>query len=207
MKKKNLNVKVIAEIAIFAALAFALDALQGGIWRGVFINGGSIGLAMVPLLILCYRRGFGAGLLCGIILAFLQMLPGIYAISDAWYKVLAQILLDYVLAYPVVAIAGFFYHPYQKANNKKEKITYIVIGSVLGGIAKFLCHFLSGVLFWPNPDFKLGSFMYSLLYNGAYMLPNIIISIVVLVLIVWKQEKILIVAQDNQKGDVTYENK
>ena len=33
MKKNKLSVRVAAEIAIFAALAFAFDAIQGGIFK------------------------------------------------------------------------------------------------------------------------------------------------------------------------------
>lgn len=52
---------MLAEIAIFAALGFALDIIQGGIWRGVFINGGSIGFGMIPLAGLNAGIGFVGG--------------------------------------------------------------------------------------------------------------------------------------------------
>ena len=39
MKKQKFSTRVLAEVAIFAALAFALDALQAGIWRSVFVSG------------------------------------------------------------------------------------------------------------------------------------------------------------------------
>ena len=187
MKKENktFSARGMAEIAIMTAIAFGLDFLQGGLWRGVFVNGGSIGLAMVPILVLCYRRGFLSGLISGIVLAFLQMLGGVYAIADSWYKVLFQILLDYVLAYPVVAVAGLFYVPFQNAKSNKEKIGFVAIGSTIGGILKFLCHFLAGVLFWPNNALG-GKYTYSLIYNGGYMLPNIILSIAIMIVLVVK---------------------
>mgnify|MGYP000501998621 CR=1 FL=1 len=50
IKKNKLSVRVAAEIAIFAALAFAFDAIQGGIFKGVFASGGSIGFV-------CYLTG------------------------------------------------------------------------------------------------------------------------------------------------------
>ena len=116
MKKQTFTTKVLAEVAIFAALAFALDALQGGMWRGVFVNGGSIGLAMLPILVISYRRGLVPGLLCGLIVSLVQMLGGIYVINASNYegamKVLGpffQIGLDYVLAYTVVGFAGAFH--------------------------------------------------------------------------------------------------
>lgn len=190
MKNKTFSVQGIVEIALLSAIAFALDALQGGLWRGVFTNGGSIGLAMIPILILSYRRGFVAGLVSGFILSFLQLLGGFYAISSTWYNVFLQIMLDYILAYPMVAFAGLFYKKFHQASSTKDKIIWVSLGTTLGGFLKFLCHFLAGILFWKNFDFKWGPELYSLIYNGAYMLPNIIIAIIVTSIVVIKQPSI-----------------
>ena len=89
MKKSKLNVinvRVLAEIAIFAALAFVLDVLQSGYSRGLFANGGSIGIAMVPIFVISYRRGLVPGIICGFIVSLVQMLGGIYAINSANYE-------------------------------------------------------------------------------------------------------------------------
>ena len=158
MKKSFISTKVISEIAIFTAIAFALDFLQGGIFRGLFPNGGSIGIAMLPILLLCYRRGFVAGLISSFCLSFLQMLGGVYAIASDWYLVFLQICLDYVLAYPAVSVAGLFFKSFQNSDNKKTKIKYLVLGTTLGGLLKLLCHYLAGVIFWASscPDGFLG---------------------------------------------------
>ena len=180
---KNEKVKIIAEVAIMTAIAFALDFLQGGLTRGLFPNGGSIGLAMVPILVLAYRRGFVPALVSGFILAIIQMTGGVYAIASEWYSVILQILLDYVLAYPLVACAGLFYQKFRESEAKSDRIKWIIIGSVLGGFLKYVSHVLSGVLFWKNADFAGGPFLYSVLYNGTYMIPNIIIATLLLVLL------------------------
>lgn len=201
MKKKS-NLKVLAEIAIMAALAFALDALQGGIFRGLFPNGGSIGFAMLPILVLSFRRGFKAGFLAALIMSFLQMLGGIYAIASSWYMVLFQILLDYVLAYPLVAFAGLFAQLFKQAKTKKSQIKFLILGSVLGGILKLVSHYLAGVIFWSSscPEGYLGGpMLYSLVYNGSYMLPNIVINGLLLVLIFLKAPQILVL--NEQKGE------
>ena len=88
---KKITTKCLAEIAIMATLAFALDALQGGLFRGLFPNGGSIGFAMLPILIMCFRRGFLPGLLTALILSFLQLLGGVYVISNSWYMIILQL--------------------------------------------------------------------------------------------------------------------
>ena len=203
MKKENkfFTTRNIGEIAIFTALAFGLDFLQGGIFKGVFPNGGSIGIAMLPILVLAYRRGFTSSLVCATLLAFLQCFGGVYAISSSWYNVLFQILLDYILAYPVVAIAGLFYKPFKRAETKKEQTKYLIIGSVLGGIAKFLTHFLSGFIFWANYDFTGGPVVYSIVYNGSYMLPNTILCTIILVLINLKAHNIFVVKENDKENE------
>lgn len=192
---KKISVRVLAEIAIFAALGFALDALQAGIFRGVFVNGGSIGLAMVPVFIIAYRRGLLPGVACGLILSFVQMLGGVYIISGATYsgamKVIApfaQVLLDYVLGYTIVGIAGAFSGKYKKSTSFNQKMVWIIVGTVIGGLGKYVCHVLAGGFFWLNPEIEFmgvngGSWLYSFVYNGAYCIPNIIICTPIMILI------------------------
>lgn len=194
MQKNKIKLDVIAEVAIFSALAFALDMLQGGLFRGLFPNGGSIGIAMIPVLVIAYRRGLWPGLVCGLIVSLLQMLGGIYAIADKWYLVILQISLDYVIAYPLVAVAGLFHKSYQKAETNKQKIWALCLGTTIGGLLKLAAHYAAGVIFWSYTcpaDFLGGPAVYSLVYNGGYMLPNIIISAVVLVIVALKQPTIL----------------
>ena len=191
MKKRIFSTRVLAEVAIFAALAFALDALQGGIFKGVFINGGSIGFAMIPIFIISYRRGLLPGILCGFILSLVQMLGGIYIIQgktlDGAFMQAAgpfiQVMLDYVLAYTVVGFAGVFMSSYQKSNNFKSKLIWITLGCILGGLLKYASHTLAGLWFWPGEMWGVGGAAYSFLYNGLYCIPNIIISILIMIII------------------------
>lgn len=195
MQKKEIKLQIIAEIAIFSALAFALDILQSGLFRGLFPNGGSIGIAMIPVLVISYRRGLVPGLICGLIVSLLQMLGGIYAIADSWYLVILQVLLDYVVAYPLVAVAGVFYKSYQKADNQKQRTKYLWLGTIIGGLLKLASHYAAGVIFWSYTcpeDFLGGPYFYSFVYNGAYMIPNIILSAIILIIISKKQPMILL---------------
>ena len=72
---------------------------------------------------------------------------GIYSIADVWYKVMLQILLDYVLAMPLLAVAGIFYKPFKDGRTVKEKNSYLLVGTVCAILAQFVAYFLSGVLF------------------------------------------------------------
>lgn len=202
MKEKKFSTKVLAEVAIFAAIAFVLDILQGGICNGIWVSGGSVGLAMIPVLVISFRRGFLPGLLCGLIVGLLQLACGPYIIADTWYNMFFQTMLDYILAYPCVALAGLFYTPFQNAKSRKNRNIWLIVGIFVGGIAKFLSHFLAGVLFWSNMG---GSFLgiedssalYSFVYNGSYVFPCTIIAIIVLVLIDMKAPTILSINFNN----------
>ncbi len=195
--KRIFNVRVLAEIAICAALGFALDALQGGYSRGLFVSGGSIGIAMLPVLVISYRRGLLPGLLCGLILSLVQMLSSIYVINttnyeNAFLKVMGpflQIMLDYVLGYTLVGCAGVFAKKYHNEKNFAKKALFIVLGCILGGLLKYLVQTISGGVFWMDPKatpfmgIKGGTWLFSFVYNGAYNIPNIILSAIVMVLI------------------------
>lgn len=211
--KQKFSTRVLAEVAIFAAIAVALDILQSGIWRGVWINGGSIGLAMIPVCIIAYRRGFVPGLICGIIVSILQMLGGVYAISDTWYKVFAQIALDYILAYPLVAMCGIFARPFADSQKSFGKqVLFISLGVAIGGLLKFASHFLAGVLFWPATEWNgvnlTNATIYSFVYNGTFCIPNIIIAIAVLIAIAKIAPQILYVnakVESEEKEESTEE--
>ncbi len=189
MKEKKFSVSILAEIAIFAALAFALDLLQSGYSRFWFVNGGSIGFAMIPIFVVAYRRGLFSGILCGFIVSLVQMLGGVYVINASNYEgamkffsPFFQIALDYVLAYTVVGFAGAFAGMYKKGD-KSTKILAIVLGVLVGGLLKYACHTLSGIYFWPGEMWGVTGYAYSFLYNGLYCIPNILICIPVMLLI------------------------
>ncbi len=199
---KKISTTCLAEIAIMATLALALDFLQGGLFKGVFVNGGSIGFAMLPILVLTYRRGFIPGLISAFILSFLQMLGGIYAIADSWYMVLLQIMLDYIVAYPLVAFAGIFFKAFKNSTTQNNKIKYLWLGTIVGGLLKLLSHYLAGVIFWSSstPEgFVGGAYLYSLVYNGGFMIPNIILCGLALTLMFIKAPQLFEIQDRKEK--------
>lgn len=192
--RTKFSVRVLAEVAIFAAIAFVLDLFQGIWFKGIWASGGSLGIAMVPIFVIAYRRGLIPGILCGLIVSLLQMLEGPYIIQgrtfdSAFLQTMGpfiQVMLDYVLAYTVVGFAGAFASPYAKTEEPK-RLVWIVVGTLVGGFLKFLCHFAAGY-FWLN---NWGSFagiddstmLYSLVYNGTYCIPNMIVCTGIMVIL------------------------
>jgi thiamine transporter len=155
-QKSFRNPRVLAEIAIFTALATVLSTIT--IW--VMPQGGSITLAsMVPIIWLALRRGPKVGIITAVLYGVIQfgMLP--YAIDPI------QVLLDYILAFGVLGLAGFF-------------PKYPVLGSAVAVSMRFVMSFISGVVYWapiyaPNVD----PYIYSALYNASYLLPELFITI------------------------------
>lgn len=172
MDKKRLLMLV--EIAIFAAIGFVLDQVSVQIGA----NGGSVSLVMVPIVLIAFRWGLRAGLTTGLLLGVIQAMFGGYIVH--WF----QAILDYGVAFTVVGLAAIVRKPVLAAAEKldKKKMTsYIVVGTVLGGLLRYLAHSLAGIVFFApvgkNP------YLFSLAYNGAYMLPATIITAVACVLL------------------------
>ena len=191
MKNTSNTVRTITEVGIIAALGFVFDTLQGIISKGVFVNGGSIGFAMIAVLIIAYRRGVLAALATGLIMGLLDVATGAYIIHPM------QLLLDYILPYAVVGVAGFFKPLYDKSNSKGLRVTWLIIGAVVGGLAKFLSHYLAGVIYWANPeDFawdlnSMNPYLYCFIYNIAFIGPSIVLTGGILVALEFMAPRIL----------------
>ena len=169
MKKKQLY--KICECAVLIALAIALCWVE--IQVGVF--GGSIDFVMIPLFILAYRNGAAYGIASGAVFGLIKCLIGG---GIGWG--LPSVLLDYVLAYAAVGVAGFF----------KNKSWAIELATFTGCFARFIIHFISGVtIYMITVPTEVGGMtignpvLYSIVYNALYMLPNTVIAIVIMSLL------------------------
>lgn len=189
MKKVSVT-QVIAEIGIFAAIGFVLDEIQGA-YSVSFINGGSIGIAMIAVLIIAYRRGWLPAVLTGLIIGLFDLATKAYIYHPA------QVLLDYVLPHALVGLSGLFKALFDKTDDKQIKINYLIVGTIVGGIAKFISHFLSGVIFFSdaagfawNLNY-MNPVLYSFVYNIAYIGPSIILAGVLLIILFLKARRIV----------------
>ena len=202
MKKQLFSTKIMAEIAILSAFAVVLDLLQSAICKffPLWPNGGSIGIAMVPIIILSYRRGLIPGLLGGLIVGILDMLDGVdlSPLATNGWMVLASVLLDYVLAWTLVGLAGVVGKWVREAETKKEMCLWGILGAFIAGFAKFISHFLSGLYMWEKGTevlkitMDVPKYLYSLLYNGSYILPSVLLCMLVVGLLINYQPKVLV---------------
>ena len=161
--KTRFTTKETAFAAVSLALSYALSFIK------IFSmpQGGSLTPASIlPLLIFAYYFGWKKGIIVGLIYSFLQLMQ-----SPQIYHPI-QVILDYPLAFTSVFVVGFF-----KPLGKKGFFT----GAVCFGLIRYLCHVLSGSIFfgaWDNID----SWTFSLLYN-SYVLIDLAITLVIGVLL------------------------
>lgn len=159
---KEINTRVLAEIAISIALATALSMIKIGLPYGGSITLGS----MVPILLIAYRRGLKAGLLTGIVYGFVQM------VVDGWVYHPLGMILDYPLAFGVLGFAALF---------KKKPVLGVIVTLAL----RYISHVVSGIVFFYMyaPE-GVSPIVYSLTYNATYMIPEIISSSILIYLLV-----------------------
>lgn len=168
-QKLRLRVRALCEGAIIVAIAQILGYFK---LFGEMVNGGSITFAAFPIVLFALRWGLGKGLIAGFAFGILQL---VYDGAYAWGW--QSMLLDYVVAYTPLGLAGLF----------KGKAWGIFPGAVLGNAVRFLVHFISGVtiyrIYEPTEILNVGVFddavLYSLVYNGLYMIPCMILTVAV----------------------------
>ena len=170
--KKPTNIRALTEGAVLVALGFVLSFVK----LYELPNGGSLTPAMFPIILYGLRWGLGRGLAAGFVFGLMQLLfDGAYAWG--WQSM----ILDYLLAFTPLGLAGLF----------KGKAWGIFPGTVIGCLGRFLVHYYSGVTIYriidPTEIPGIGTFdnasLYSLVYNGVYMLPNMILALILAALL------------------------
>lgn len=162
-KKTKLNANIIARIGIAIAIACVLQVLR--IYH--FPMGGSVTLGgMVPLLIIAFIYGPEIGMLAGFAYGLLNLF------LDPYFVHPVQILFDYPLPSLAIGLAGYF-------RNKP------LLGTGIAFFVKFICHFISGVVFFGEyaVDYGMSKWLYSVAVNAPMVAADAIICIVILVLI------------------------
>ena len=201
--------KRLTESAMLLAMAIVLE-LVSKMFIPEMPFGGQITLvSMLPVVLISYRHGVKWGLVSGFAYALIEMVIGAKTVAAAFQpgyfgdaamigNALIMCLLDYLVAFTVLGIGGCF------RNRIKNPGVSLMCGSIVALSARFAAHVLSGfILFsgWAERFFTqegfpawgaslvaslsptMLGFVYSLVYNAMYMVPEIILTAIVALLL------------------------
>lgn len=158
---------------VFCAMAIALATVISVVLKLPSLpNGGSI--TLFSMLVICltgYWYGPAAGLITGVAYGVLQFITGPYVVHPL------QVILDYPLAFGALGLSGFFW----KSRNGLLK------GYLAGGLGRLLVHEISGYIFYTTyvsggPAANIAAIWASTVYNMSYILPEMALTIVLLLL-------------------------
>ena len=166
--------------------------------KNAAFGGGFTVASMLPIVIIAYMFGTRWGLFTGFVYAVLQMMMGHSTVaaffmptSDSYMRLgyaILVLLIDYIIAYSVLGFGGIF-------RRRLSKTPALCLGCVIALSLRYLAHIVSGAVFfgqWAEWFFsERGAFgeavletfsgaslsiVYSIVYNGMYMIPEIIVT-------------------------------
>jgi len=203
MKENKKRVEALTLSAVMIAFAISISAICAPIpFLNLPFGGGFTIASMLPIIIVAYMYGTKWGLLTAFVYSFMQMLLGFNTVSSFFlpgdsqmliHRAIIVCLIDYVIAYTVLGFGGVFRKKY---NTRKA----LVLGSVFAISLRYIAHIISGSIFfgtWAEWFFTQEGFpawgqsilntfsgsslsiVYSIIYNGTYMIPEIIITAIV----------------------------
>lgn len=193
MTQNKTTTKILVSSAMMIALASILSVFPkiNSFWP----NGGSITIcSMLPIVVVSYLYGLKWGFMSSAVFAVIQIMTDLRGIAgmDAMTTFLV-IFIDYVVAFVVLGIGGIFK---DKFNNPAKELAF---GAILAVSLRFLCHIVSGAVlfgsyaewFLTQEGFAFGNSVfaslqntkllvvaYSVIYNGSYLVPEILITAV-----------------------------
>ena len=189
MANETSRARLLAESAIMVALATVLSMLK--LWESPY--GGSVTvLSMSPIILLSLRRGLGVGLGAGLAHSLIQLLLGLSNV--AWVPgavgILVCILTDYILPFTLLGLGGIFRKVKFTQNEGWNLFLAALLGALLVTLIRYACHIISGVAIWYELDLewyaddpthivnRYGPWTFSAIYNGIYMVPEILTTAV-----------------------------
>ena len=194
--------KRLTESAMLMALAVVLELVGRTVIPPMPFGGQLTLCAMLPVVLISYRHGVRWGITAGFGYALVQMALGAGTVTAAFQpgyfgdgtmvgNAVLMCLFDYVLAYTALGLGGCF------RNVGKNSGISLMLGSLVALSARYLCHIVSGyVLFagWAEWFFTQEGFpawgaalvgslspemlglIYSVVYNGMYMVPEMLLT-------------------------------
>ena len=206
MKTKT---RMLPESDLLIAMAIVLELVAKAFIPEMPFGGQVTLVSMLPIVLISYRHGVKWGLLSGVVYAALEMVIGAKTVAAAFQpdyfgsgvrivNALLMCLLDYVLAFTILGIGGCFRNKIQNPGLS------LCLGSIVALSCRYLCHILSGYIlfgsyaewFFTQEGFpawganlvaslnpQLLALAYSVVYNGMYMIPEIVFTAVAALLL------------------------
>ncbi len=201
--------KRLTESAMLLAMAIVLELVSKAFIPEMPFGGQITLVSMLPVVLISYRHGVKWGLTSGLCYALIEMVLGAKTVAAAFQpgyfgdgtmilNALLMCLLDYLVAYTMLGLGGMF------RNKISNPGLSLMCGSLVALGARYLSHILSGyILFsgWAEWFFTQEGFpawgaslveslspsvlglVYSIVYNGIYMIPEIVLTAIVSLLI------------------------
>lgn len=198
----QIKTKRLTESAMLLALAIVLELVSKMIIPEMPFGGQITLLSMLPVVLISYRYGLRWGFVSAFAYALLEMVLGAKTVAAAFQpgyfgdgtmigSAIIMCLLDYLVAFTALGLGGIF------RNKIKNPGVSLLCGSLVALGCRYLAHFGSGyILFsgWAEWFFTQDGFpawgtwlvenlsatglgvTYSLVYNGMYMLPEMIFT-------------------------------
>ena len=174
--KKSSHTRIFAEIVVFSALAAVLYAVR----PFSLPFGGAITLgSMVPVMFLSLRRGIRVGVIAGAVFGALALPIDVVTLGASNIIVSPQqVFLEYPVAFGVLGLTGIFH---------RKTVRFAIAGAAISVFVKFLIHYFVGVYVWyyvySFPE-GYGQYVFPAVYNGSFLLVELIISAVLLAVLV-----------------------
>ena len=179
---QNKTVRYLTESAVFIAVATVLSLLKIDLPFG----GGVTVVSMLPIVLISHRWGVKRSLFTAFVYSLIQLLLGLDNVGYAktFATAAGVVLLDYVIAYTVIGLSAMLEKPFGKTR------AALAAGIAVTFCIRFLCHLITGAWIWgewmPETFMNLtmtNPWIYSFLYNGWYMLAELVATEIVAMLI------------------------
>ena len=157
---------------VFAAMAIALATVVSTVIKLPSLpNGGSVTLfSMLLVTLVGYWYGPVIGIIAAVGYGILQFITGPYVVHPI------QVVIDYPLAFGALGFSGFF----------KEKKNGLLKGYLAGVLGRFFFASVSGLIFYTVyvEAFRenVVAIWASLVYNMTYILPEAVITVMLILL-------------------------
>lgn len=136
-------------------------------------NGGSINIALIPIVLCSFQLGAGDGVIAGLLWWLISSILGL----NSWIINIWQYLFDYVIPSVLPGCSSFLY--------KNKKLNEMEPGILICMLLRTAVIILSGAIYWPGEaaSNSVAAWIGSFAYNCPYSLATTIMLMVIIPLI------------------------